>query len=707
MKYIMTPQDIMAIIAEIKSLGECRINNIYDIDTKFLSLKIRNNVNKTYNFIMIDAGKKIYISSNKIDVNKKIPSSFVAKLRKHLDNKLILNIEQINYDRIIDISFGYTDVQYHLIVEFYASGNIIFTDDKYVILTQSHNHMYEKGDKKVYAKVGSIFPLKMSAIDKDAYNITENMFSEWYENYKKNNNIDNNNIKSIKNIILQSPLNIFGKDVIEHSLNNVNIDSLDEKNNVFLLLNSIKENHIITEKCKGYIVYENQKPLLYTPILYKQYENKTVNFYPTFSNAVYEYHELIKEKIDMKNVSNETKAKNKTKDKDKQKIFNIMNQIKKMEQKYEDNNNKIIIFETNIGIIGTILEHINKYNNHCIETLEMYLDNLNEGLSLFAKDFKVSVIFQNTNKVNIKEKKICIYYLPQKYNYICNPNTSPYDNVSLMYQDNKKLLGKIESTKNLLQENTKEHIQTEAKEHIEKETIEENINDVNLKQRKYMWYEQFHWFFSSENHLVIVGKNAEQNETLVKKYLDKNDIYVHSEVSGSGSGVIKRNEKSNMTYITYEEASIFLMCHTKAWNANSPDRTYWVNAEQVSKTPESGEYVSKGSFIIRGTKNFMLPPKLELGMTIMSKDKDSDILSKNISEKTEFVLPMCAPYKCIYKNTFKIKIIPGTGKIDKTIKNNIIKIFNKQTKSKKDIEYIKSIQFEEYQKIMVNNNKIL
>jgi hypothetical protein len=44
---------------------------------------------------------------------------------------------------------------------------------------------------------------------------------------------------------------------------------------------------------------------------------------------------------------------------------------------------------------------------------------------------------------------------------------------------------------------------------------------------------------------------------------------------------------------------------------------YWVWGDQVSKTPESGEYLPTGSFMVRGKKNFLQPNKLELGYTIL------------------------------------------------------------------------------------------
>lgn len=36
--------------------------------------------------------------------------------------------------------------------------------------------------------------------------------------------------------------------------------------------------------------------------------------------------------------------------------------------------------------------------------------------------------------------------------------------------------------------------------------------------RKSAWYERFNWFISSENYLVISGRDAQQNELIVKRY---------------------------------------------------------------------------------------------------------------------------------------------------------------------------------------------
>lgn len=43
------------------------------------------------------------------------------------------------------------------------------------------------------------------------------------------------------------------------------------------------------------------------------------------------------------------------------------------------------------------------------------------------------------------------------------------------------------------------------------------ITNIN-KARKTYWFEKFFWFISSENYLVIAGRDQQQNELIVKRY---------------------------------------------------------------------------------------------------------------------------------------------------------------------------------------------
>ena len=59
------------------------------------------------------------------------------------------------------------------------------------------------------------------------------------------------------------------------------------------------------------------------------------------------------------------------------------------------------------------------------------------------------------------------------------------------------------------------------------------------KVRKTYWFEKFFWFISSDNYLIIGGRDRQQNDIIVKKHLMAGDVYVHADVHGSSSVVVK------------------------------------------------------------------------------------------------------------------------------------------------------------------------
>lgn len=63
--------------------------------------------------------------------------------------------------------------------------------------------------------------------------------------------------------------------------------------------------------------------------------------------------------------------------------------------------------------------------------------------------------------------------------------------------------------------------------------------------RKPAWFEKFNWFVTSENYLVVSGRDAQQNELLVKRYLRKDDLYVHADLHGASTTIVRNQEPSH------------------------------------------------------------------------------------------------------------------------------------------------------------------
>jgi hypothetical protein len=110
-------------------------------------------------------------------------------------------------------------------------------------------------------------------------------------------------------------------------------------------------------------------------------------------------------------------------------------------------------------------------------------------------------------------------------------------------------------------------------------------------------------------------------------------VYVHADLHGATSAVIKNDSSGGpIPPKTLNEAGIMAVCYSSAWEAKVITSAWWVYAHQVSKTAPAGEYLTTGSFMIRGKKNYLPPCPLLLGFSIMFKVDESS-LAHHINER--------------------------------------------------------------------------
>lgn len=186
------------------------------------------------------------------------------------------------------------------------------------------------------------------------------------------------------------------------------------------------------------------------------------------------------------------------------------------------------------------------------------------------------------------------------------------ENASLYYEEAKKCKKKIEGATAVI-ERTKKQLAA-----LEKEKPKQKAVKV---QRKKQWFEKFRWFKSSEGFLVICGRDATSNEIIMKKHTEINDVVFHTEAPGSPFCVVKADNKV-VGEATLNETAIETASYSKAWKLGiAYAEVFWVNPNQVSKTAESGEFLQKGSFMVRGKKN-----KLKVGLEIAIGSKDGLII---------------------------------------------------------------------------------
>ncbi len=178
------------------------------------------------------------------------------------------------------------------------------------------------------------------------------------------------------------------------------------------------------------------------------------------------------------------------------------------------------------------------------------------------------------------------------------------ENATIYYDRAKKMREKIKGALEAL-----EKAKNELKG-LKKEKKKEK-----KKSRRRFWFEKYRWFISSEDIVVIAGRDIKTNEEVVKKHLGSKDLYMHADIHGAPSVVIK-SEGKKIGEKTIYEAAQFAVSMSKAWNAGFGNLSaYWVYPSQVSKMGESGEYVARGAWVVHGKRNYVhkVPLRLAVG----------------------------------------------------------------------------------------------
>ena len=203
---------------------------------------------------------------------------------------------------------------------------------------------------------------------------------------------------------------------------------------------------------------------------------------------------------------------------------------------------------------------------------------------------------------------------------------SPWSNARQYYDQMKEAAVKEQKT---VQSSGKALKSTENKINADLKKGMKQEKELLRPVRKQFWFEKFYYFMSSDGYLVLGGKDAQQNEILYKKYLRKGDVYVLADLNGASSIIIKNRPSTPDSPIppsTLSQAGTLSVCTSTAWDSKAVMSAWWVNFDQVSKIAPTGEYLTAGAFVVRGTKNYLPPAQLLLGFGVMFQVSDESMV---------------------------------------------------------------------------------
>ncbi|GAB7344552.1 hypothetical protein MBLNU457_2377t1 [Dothideomycetes sp. NU457] len=194
---------------------------------------------------------------------------------------------------------------------------------------------------------------------------------------------------------------------------------------------------------------------------------------------------------------------------------------------------------------------------------------------------------------------------------------SPWSNARQYYDQRKTAAIKQDKTQQASAKalkSTEQRITSDLKKGLKQEKA------VLRPVRQQLWFEKFIYFISSDGYLIIGSKDAQQSEVIYRRHLKKGDIYVHADLPGAAPVIIKNNTATPDAPIpptTLSQAGNLCVCTSNAWDSKAVMSAWWVNAEEVSKTAPTGEYLATGNFTIKGKKNYLPPAQLLLGFAVM------------------------------------------------------------------------------------------
>ncbi len=591
----MTNFDINAIINELtQRLSKSELKNIFELNDMFF-FRFRTKTEGTQH-VVIELGKRLHITKYKREFPP-TPSGLCKVFRTHIKGKFLQSIEQYDFDRILVMKFEAFEKVYTLIIELFSKGNIILLSPENKILVAKY---YKKmRDRDIHPGIEFQFPPT-----------TGKNFLEAEIDWIK----EELNKKSEKDVVTQisKTLNInklYAQEVcllggVDPSLDSEKINDkiIDD------IINGVKVLRKTTLDSKldpvGYFDKETDELIDQVPFPLKVYSDYKMIKYPSFSEAMDEHFSTTESDRESNVELNAEQRKIKQIIEVRKKQEDHLAEMDRISEEEKEKGNLIYLY---LSEIDELLATITNARRNNIDWSEIK-DKLAGAKAKSIKGARLLKEIKENSKTLVLEldgKEIEVDFL-----------LTASENASAMYKQAKKSEAKKPGAQKKIDE---------LNERIEK--LELGLEELSQKEkiliekRNREWFEKFHWFKSSDGFLVVAGKDLRTNNELVKKYLEKDDIFLHAEIHGAAVVVIK-GEGKKIPQKTIDEAAIFSVSYSKAWkDKTSTENTFWVNPDQVSFSAPSGEYLAKGSFIIKGTKNLLRNIPLEIAVGIVIEEK--------------------------------------------------------------------------------------
>ncbi|MFN4045759.1 MAG: ribosome rescue protein RqcH [Acidilobaceae archaeon] len=562
----MSNLDVHVWVRGASGLAGCRVDNLYAyIDGVLLKFRCPGRLE----FTVLEPGLRVHRTSRVQGFEEGL-RGFVRVLRRHVRDLRLEGVEQLGFDRVVRFTLG----DYSLYVEVLPRGVAALVDSSGSIVASSSR--VEMRDRVV--KPGAPYkPPPLQAVNP----FTESTIESLWERLRGGRDVVRGLVRG-----LGVPGEAAEEAVYRAGLSYSTSPESLAGGDVGRLLDALKSLYPESLEGRGYLVFSGEGlPVEATPFEPKRFPGGRVRVYSSFDEAL---DDLFSSRIPGRGVLDAEVAR----------LERSLAEARELEAKYRSE-----------------AEHLRRVAELAASNYELLDSTINCVVKLWragdaGKCSNVSEVRVNEGyfTVSLGDYKVKVYYGESAQNVIVR-----------LYREAGELEGKAERARIASEEALRKLGELEVKARA-------RIIASRASLRKIAWFERFRWTITSNGLLAIGGRDASQNESIVRRYLRDEDVFMHADIQG-GSTVILRTGNVKPSREDLEDAATLAACYSRAWKAGlgSVD-VYWVYGSQVSKSAPPGEYLKTGAFMVYGARNYLRGVKLLLALGVALDTEENPIV---------------------------------------------------------------------------------
>jgi predicted ribosome quality control (RQC) complex YloA/Tae2 family protein len=619
----LTSVDLAALVTELNRYEGAKVDKVYLYGDDLLRFKMRD-FDRGRVELLVEVGdtKRAHVSDpDRVPDAPGRPPNFAKMLRNRLSGADFAGVEQFEFDRILTFSFERGDENTRVVAELFGQGNVAVLDETGEVVRSLETVRL----KSRTIAPGAQYEFPASRV---------NPLAVSYDAFARRMNDSDTDV--VRTLATQLNLGgLYAEEVCTRAGVEKTTPIEDAGDEEYRALHGALED-LRTRLRSGEFdprIYEDDGAVVdATPFPLEEHEREGLDSEATesFNGAVDEYFHRL-ERTDDDDSAEEAASSRPDFEAEIAKQKRIIDQqegaIEEFEAQAEAERRRAELLYANYDLVDEVLSTVRDARAEDVswdEIRETLARGAERGIP--AAEAVVDVDgAAGTVTIDLDDTEVTV-----------DVDTGVEKNADRLYTEAKRIEEKKQGALEAI-ENTREELEAvkrrrdawEADDDPEPEDDDEDVDRDWLSMESIPirnseeWYERFRWFHSSDGFLVIGGRNADQNEEIVTKYLDKHDRFFHTQAHGGPVTVVKASgpsepaEAVDFPETTLEEAAQFAVAYSSTWKEGRfAGEAYAVTPDQVSKTPESGEYIEKGSFVIRGDRTYYRDVESEVAVGV-------------------------------------------------------------------------------------------